>query len=327
MSAKPKNYPPVSESAEPSEAAGRSKLPDKRKGGRRDAKAAPEAALPAGLYLVATPIGNLGDISRRALDVLRRADRIACEDTRVTRKLLSAEAIATPTTSYHDHSSEHERARLLDAVAAGQAIALVSDAGTPLVSDPGYKLVREAIAAGLAVTALPGPSAPLVALLLSGLPSDRFFFGGFLPVKSGARRQALQQFSALEASLIFFEGASRLAASLADMAAVFGPRQAAVARELTKLHEEVRRGSLAELAGHYAEAGPPRGEIVIVVGPPAEDAATERFDLDAALSDALRHASLRDAAATVAAASGLPKRQVYARALELAKAGGAAEDP
>ena len=230
MSAKPKNYPSVTESAEPNEAVGRSKLSGARpsggkKGRRKPAEAAPDSALPAGLYLVATPIGNLGDISRRALDVLRRADRIACEDTRVTRKLLSAEGIATPVTSYHDYSSDHERGRLLDAVVAGQAIALVSDAGTPLVSDPGYKLVREAIAAGLAVTALPGPSAPLVALLLSGLPSDRFFFGGFLPVKSGARRQALQQFAALEASLIFFEGASRLAASLADMAAVLGPRR------------------------------------------------------------------------------------------------------
>jgi 16S rRNA (cytidine1402-2'-O)-methyltransferase len=284
----------------------------------------PGGALAAGFYLVATPIGNLGDISRRALDVLRRADRIACEDTRVTRKLLSAEGIATPLTAYHDHSSPGDRRRLLDAVAGGKAVALVSDAGTPLVSDPGYKLVREAIAEGLPVTALPGPSAPLVALLLSGLPSDRFFFGGFLPAKSGARRKALQDLQRLDASLIFFEGASRLAASLADMAAVLGPRDAAVARELTKLYEEVRRGSLAGLAAHYAEAGAPKGEIVVVVGPPAaeEDAG---FDLDAALADALTHASLRDAAAAVAAASGLPRRRVYARALELAKAGGGGE--
>src|SRR3546814_9093391 len=158
-------------------------------------------------------IGNLGDISRRALDVLRRADRIACEDTRVTRKLLSAEGIATPLTAYHDHSSEGDRRRLLEAVAGGQALALVSDAGTPLVSDPGFKLVREAIAEGLAVTALPGPSAPLVALLLSGLPSDRFFFGGFLPARSGARRQALQAVAALDATLIFFEGPPRPATS------------------------------------------------------------------------------------------------------------------
>jgi len=275
--------------------------------------------MPAGLYLVATPIGNLGDISRRALDVLRRADRIACEDTRVTRKLLSAEGIATPMIAYHDHSGAHDRRRLLDAVAGGQAIALVSDAGTPLVSDPGFKLVREAIAEGLPVTALPGPSAPLVALLLSGLPSDRFFFGGFLPAKTAARRTALQPLAGLDASLIFFEGPQRLAASLADMAAVLGNRAAAVARELTKLHEEVRRGSLGDLAAHYAEAGAPKGEIVIVVGPPAAAEAGAGFDLDAALRDALAHASLRDAAATVAAASGLPRRQVYARALELAK--------
>ncbi len=321
MSAKPRNHPSVTGSAEPNEAARRSKPPHDR-----DAP-----ALPAGLYLVATPIGNLGDISRRALAVLRGADRIACEDTRVTRKLLSAEGIATPLTTYHDHSGARERRRLLQAVADGAAVALVSDAGTPLVSDPGFKLVREAIAEGLSVTALPGPSAPLVALLLSGLPSDRFFFGGFLPAKGGARRAALQALHGLDASLIFFEGAQRLAASLADMAAVLGPRAGAVARELTKLHEEVRRGSLDELAAHYAAAGAPRGELVVVVGPPEAAAAAEAFDLDAALSDALRHASLRDAAAAVAAASGLPKRRVYARARVLAaldpgKAGGGGEE-
>jgi len=324
MSAKPKNHPSVTESAEPSEAAARSKLPGAAGGSSRstDFAAKQGQALPAGLYLVATPIGNLGDISRRALDVLRGADRIACEDTRVTRKLLSAEGIATPLVSYHDHSSPRDRRRLLDAVAGGEALALVSDAGTPLVSDPGFKLVREAIAEDLRVTALPGPSAPLVALLLSGLPSDRFFFGGFLPPKSGARRQALQDLSGLDASLIFFEGASRLPACLADMESVLGAREAAVARELTKLHEEVRRGRLGELAAYYAEAGPPRGEIVVVVGPPAPGGEAEAFDLDAALRDALGHASLRDAAATVAAASGLPRRKVYARALELAKAAG-----
>ena len=332
MSAKSRNHPSVTESAEPSEAASGSKPRGGRPGsaarGANEAAetaaatAAGKAPLAAGLYLVATPIGNLGDISRRALEVLRRADRIACEDTRVTRKLLSAEGIATPLASYHDHSGPQERRRLLDAVAGGAAVALVSDAGTPLVSDPGFKLVREAIAEKLPVTALPGPSAPLVALLLSGLPSDRFFFGGFLPAKSGARQKVLQELSGLDASLIFFEGASRLAASLADLDKVLGPREAAVARELTKLHEEVRRGSLTELAAHYAAAGAPRGEIVLVVGPPAPAEAGSGFDLDAALLEALKHASLRDAAAAVTAASGLPKRQVYARALELAKAGG-----
>lgn len=304
----------------------RSKLPQETQiASKVGRKKGVEQPLAAGLYLVATPIGNLGDISRRALEVLRRADRIACEDTRVTRKLLSAEGLSTPLTAYHDHSGARERRRLLEAVAAGEAVALVSDAGTPLVSDPGFKLVREAIAEGLPITALPGPSAPLVALLLSGLPSDRFFFGGFLPAKSGARRQALQPLRGLDASLIFFEGASRVAACLADLAAVLGPREAAVARELTKLHEEVRRGGLDELAAHYAGAGAPRGEIVIVVGPPAAGAAAQEFDLDGALSTALKHASLRDAAATVAAASGLPKRKVYARALELSKGGADAE--
>lgn len=320
MSAKPKNHPSPTESAEPSEAGKRSKLPAAGRG-TADGLSAAEGVLAAGLYLVATPIGNLGDISRRALEVLRRADRIACEDTRVTRKLLNAEGLTTPLTAYHDHSGARERRRLLDAVAAGEAVALVSDAGTPLVSDPGFKLVREAIAAELPVTALPGPSAPLVALLLSGLPSDRFYFGGFLPPRSAARRQALQPLRELDASLIFFEGASRVAACLADLEAVLGPREAAVARELTKLHEEVRRAPLAELAAHYGEAGPPRGEVVIVVGPPDAGAAAEAFDLDAALREALQQASLRDAAATVAAASGLPKRRVYARALELSKGG------
>jgi 16S rRNA (cytidine1402-2'-O)-methyltransferase len=317
MSAKPRNHPSVTESGEPSEATRGSKP----LAARQDSA----APLPAGLYLVATPIGNLGDISRRALDVLRRADRIACEDTRVTRKLLSAEGIATPLTAYHDHSGPRERRRLLDAVAGGEAVALVSDAGTPLVSDPGFKLVREAIAEGLAVTALPGPSAPLVALLLSGLPSDRFFFGGFLPAKSGARRETLQALAGLDASLIFFETPQRLAASLGDIAAALGERPAAVARELTKLHEEVRRGSLGELAAHYAAAGAPKGEVVVVVGPPATGEAGAGFDLDGALRDALGHASLRDAAAAVAAASGLPRRRVYARALELAKDDGGGE--
>ena len=317
MSAKSRNHPSVRKSAEPSEAPQGSKP----RGGGPKSGGKEAAALPAGLYLVATPIGNLGDISRRALDVLRRAARIACEDTRVTRKLLSAEGIATPLTAYHDHSGPRERRRLLDAIAGGEAVALVSDAGTPLVSDPGYKLVREAIAEGLAVTALPGPSAPLVALSLSGLPSDRFFFGGFLPSRSGARRDSLQALAEIDASLIFFEAPSRLAACLADMAAALGDRPAAVARELTKLHEEVRRGSLGELSGHYEAAGAPKGEIVVVVGPPAATEAGAGFDLDGALRDALGHASLRDAAAAVAAASGLPRRQVYARALELAKEG------
>lgn len=268
---------------------------------------------------MSTPIGNLGDITLRALDVLKRARRIACEDTRTTAKLLKAHGIATPTTAYHDHSGARAREVLLQEVRDGAAIALVSDAGTPLVSDPGFKLVRAALAEDLAVTSLPGASAPLTALLVSGLPSDRFFFAGFLPAKTGARRKALQELQGLAASLLFFESAPRLAASLADMAEVLGPRQAAVARELTKLHEEVRRGSLVDLAEHYAAAGPPKGEIVVVVAPGEATPEVAAVDLDAQLRLALEHASLRDAAATVAAASGLPKRRVYARALELAK--------
>ncbi|WP_420345919.1 16S rRNA (cytidine(1402)-2'-O)-methyltransferase [Pelagibius sp.] len=291
-------------------------------GGAAETEAVTADALPAGLYLVATPIGNLGDITLRALDVLRRADRIACEDTRTTRKLLNAHGITTKTSAYHDHSGPGARRALLEQIRGGRAIALVSDAGTPLVSDPGYKLVRDAVAEDLPVTSLPGPAAPLAALQLSGLPSDRFFFGGFLPAKPAARQRTLQDLRGLDASLIFFETAPRLAASLADMAAQLGPRPAAVARELTKLHEELRRAPLPDLATHYAGAGAPRGEIVVVIAPPDEQAEAQAFDLDAALRGALQQASLRDAAASVAAASGLPKRRVYARALELAKESG-----
>ena len=312
MSAKSTDHPSSWRSAEPNHAPRRSKPP-------QDEDSGPGEALTAGLYLVATPIGNLGDITLRAVDVLRRVKRIACEDTRTTRKLLNALGIATPTTAYHDHSGAGAREALLQELRDGAAIALVSDAGTPLVSDPGFKLVRAALAEGLPVTSLPGPSAPLTALLLSGLPSDRFFFAGFLPAKAGPRRKALQELQTLDSTLLFFETAPRLAASLADMAELLGAREAAVARELTKLHEEVRRGQLSDLARHYAETGPPRGEIVIVVAPPAEGEDERAGDLDAQLRIALKQASLRDAAATVAAASGLPKRQVYARALELAR--------
>ena len=310
MSAKPTDHPSFWRSAEPNHAPGRSKPPED------DASAAAEA-LPPGLYLVATPIGNLADLTLRALEILRLAQHIACEDTRVTRKLLGAYGISTPTLTYHDHSGAGVRESLLQLLRDGASIALVSDAGTPLVSDPGFKLVRAALAEDLPVTALPGPSAPMTALLLSGLPSDRFFFAGFLPAKAGARRKTLQGLKTLDASLLFFETAPRLAASLADMAELLGPRDAAVARELTKLHEEVRRDSLPALAEHYATAGPPRGELVVVVAPAGAPEETTDEDLDAQLHRALRHASLRDAAAAVAEASGLPRRQVYARALEL----------
>jgi 16S rRNA (cytidine1402-2'-O)-methyltransferase len=267
---------------------------------------------------VATPIGNAEDISLRALRALGEADVIACEDTRLTGTLMARYGIATPLVAYHEHNAARMRPQLLRRLASGETVALVSDAGTPLISDPGYKLVREATRAGLPVTALPGPSAVLCGLVLSGLPTDRFLFAGFLAPKSAARRTALGALKAVPASLVFFESPGRLAASLDDMAAVLGARPAAVARELTKLFEEVRRGSLSELAAHYAAAGAPRGEVVVVVGPP-QDMTGEATDesLDRALGAALQEMSLRDAAAAVAVATGRPRREVYARALAL----------
>ncbi|HKO09309.1 MAG TPA: 16S rRNA (cytidine(1402)-2'-O)-methyltransferase [Alphaproteobacteria bacterium] len=275
--------------------------------------------VPPGLYLVATPIGNLGDITLRALEVLRGVALIACEDTRVTGKLLAAYGISARLSPYHEHNAERARPKLLAELARGAAVALVSDAGTPLVSDPGHKLVREALALGLPVTAVPGASAVLTALALSALPSERFLFAGFLPAKAGQRRKTLAELAAIPATLVLFETAPRLANSLADMAELLGERTAAVARELTKLYEEVRRGPLAELARHYREAGPPKGELVVVVGPPKAKEPPDAAMLDRMLEAALSEASLRDAAERVAAASGLARRRVYARALELAK--------
>lgn len=243
---------------------------------------------------------------------------VACEDTRVTRKLFSAHKLTAALTAYHDHNAERVRPRLIERLKNGESVALVSDAGTPLVSDPGYKLVRAAIDAGSPVTAVPGPAAPLAALTVSGLPSDRFLFAGFLPSRKAARRRALAELNAVAATLIFFEAAARLAASLDDMVAVLGPRRAVVARELTKMFEEVVRGPLPELAAAYRSASPPKGEIVIVVGPPAP-VAVEPAALDAQLSSALEQASLRDAADMVAETTGLPRRKVYARALALRK--------
>jgi 16S rRNA (cytidine1402-2'-O)-methyltransferase len=266
---------------------------------------------------VATPIGNLADITLRALDVLRRADAIICEDTRVTATLAQRYGLAAERIAYHDHNADWVRPKLIARLAAGAAMALVSDAGTPLISDPGFKLVREAVAAGIAVTAVPGASAALAALTVAGLPTDRFLFAGFLPAKSGARRRALRELAAVKASLIFYETAPRLADALADMLAMLGDRPAAVARELTKLYEEVRRDGLGALAEHYRSEGPPKGEIVVIVGPPGADAAATDQDLDAQLVSALKTASLREASAAVAAATGLPRRQVYARALAL----------
>ncbi len=276
------------------------------------------SALKPGLYVVATPIGNIADITLRALEVLKSVDAIACEDSRVTAKLLARHGITAKLVPYHEHNAGEMRPKLLAGLRRGSRIALVSDAGTPLVSDPGYKLVRDAIDEGFNVVPLPGPSAPLAALILSGLPSDRFLFAGFLPPKSAGRRAALGELAAIPATLLLFESAPRLVESLADMADVLGPRPAAVSRELTKLYEETRRGTLRELAEHYAAAGPPKGEIVIAIG--GADAASQTASaetLDAQLRSALASLSVKDAAATVAATTGLPRKQVYARALEL----------
>jgi 16S rRNA (cytidine1402-2'-O)-methyltransferase len=270
--------------------------------------------LEPGLHLVATPIGNLGDITLRALWVLRSVDRIFCEDTRITARLLAHFGIDKPLAAYHDHNADRVRPVVLAALRRGETLALVSDAGTPLVSDPGYKLVREAITEGLPVTAAPGPSAALTALILSGLPPAAFLFAGFLPARSVARRQALGQWQGLAATLIFFEGPSRLASCLADMATVLGDRQAAIGRELTKRHEEMRRGSLAELADHYRAEPAPRGEVVVVVAPPVS-AAPNIGDLDTRLDALLGRLSLRDAVAVLAAETGLGRRELYERAL------------
>jgi len=282
---------------------------------RRPGDWAPPHALAPGLHLVATPLGNLGDITLRALWVLRNADRILCEDTRVTARLLAHFGIATPLDSYHDHNADRVRPGILEALRRGETLALVADAGTPLVCDPGFKLVRAALADDLPVTAAPGPSAALTALILSGLPPDRFLFAGFLPPRGAARRRALGDWTALAATLIFFEGPSRLAAALADMALILGDRKAAVARELTKRHEEMRRGSLAALAEHYQGAGAPRGEAVIVVGPPEAAAPAGESDIDGRLRALLTEHSLRDAVARLAAETGIARRILYARAL------------
>ena len=273
----------------------------------------------AGLYLVATPIGNLGDITRRAAALLGQVDVIAAEDTRVARRLLAALGLKAPRLErYDDHAGDGDRERLIEAIKQGRSVALISDAGMPLVADPGLKLVQAAQRAGMPVTALPGPSAALTALALSGLPSDRFLFAGFLPVKDGARRRELAELAAVPATLIVFETGPRLAASLAAMAETLGPRPAAVARELTKLFEEVRRGSLAELAAAYEAAEPPKGEIVVVIGPPAEDKPLPSLDeLDAMLKVALAVLSVRDAVDKVAEETGHKRRDVYARALAL----------
>jgi 16S rRNA (cytidine1402-2'-O)-methyltransferase len=278
----------------------------------------PAPPLAAGLYVVATPIGNLGDVTLRALSILAAADTVLAEDTRVSRTLLSRYGIETPLSPYHEHNAAEARPRALSRIAEGRALALISDAGTPLVSDPGFKLVAEAIAAGLAVIAAPGASATLAALCVAGLPTDRFFFEGFLPPRSAARRERINALAAVPGTLVFYEAPSRVAETLADLAVELGARPAAVARELTKLHEEVRRGTLDALAAEFAAADAPRGEIVIVVGPPQRREAVDGQSLDAEIRIALGALSVKDAAAAVAAKHGLPRREIYARALALA---------
>jgi 16S rRNA (cytidine1402-2'-O)-methyltransferase len=277
--------------------------------------------LAPGLYVVATPIGNLRDITIRALGVLAASDAILAEDTRVTKTLLAHYGITTPLMAYHEHSDASLRGRVIARLKEGQALAVVSDAGTPLVSDPGYKLVQAAIAEGLPVVAIPGASSILPALVVSGLPSDRFFFEGFLPPKSAARRARLAALAALPGTLMLFESPNRLPDSLADAAAVLGERPAAVARELTKFYEMVRRGTLPELAAQFAAEGPPKGEIVVLIGQASGQARAAEVDstLDERLRAALASHSIKDAAALVAGETERPKREVYARALSLAR--------
>jgi 16S rRNA (cytidine1402-2'-O)-methyltransferase len=274
--------------------------------------------LAPGLYLVATPIGNLADITLRALAVLAQADAIYCEDTRHSRTLVSHYAIGRPLRPYHEHNAERERPRIMAELAAGKTVALISDAGTPLVSDPGYKLVRECLAEGHRVTCLPGASALLAAIGSAGLATDTFLFAGFLPARQSARKERLGELRAVPATLVFFEAPSRLAESLADIATVLGPREAAVARELTKLHEEVRRGTSAELAAWASETHP-KGEMVVLVGPPLGEAVTEEAIAER-LAPLLGEMSLSEAAKAVADALGVAKGRAYDVGLALKKA-------
>ena len=279
----------------------------------------PEAEVGPGVIVVATPIGNAGDLGYRGASILAGVDVIACEDTRITAKLLAIYGIQTPTLSYHEHNARQQLPLLMERLKNGKAVALVSDAGTPLVSDPGYRLVEAALASNIPVTAVPGPSAVMAALVLSGLPTDRFFFQGFLPNKAGQRRNALRALAAVPSSLVILESANRLAAMLSDAALELGERSAAVTRELTKKFEEVRRDRLGSLAAHYSEFGAPKGEVTVVIGPPAVASKVTDEELRQMLANALKGTSVRDAAASVAIATGLPKRRIYALALALGK--------
>ncbi|MBR0824848.1 16S rRNA (cytidine(1402)-2'-O)-methyltransferase [Bradyrhizobium manausense] len=278
---------------------------------------APKAA--AGLYLVATPIGNLGDITLRALQTLAGVDIIACEDTRITRRLTERYAISAQLKPYHEHNAEAARPKILERLSQGGSIALVSDAGTPLISDPGFKLVREVSAAGHAVFALPGPSSVLAALSVAALPTDRFFFEGFLPAKSVARRTRLSELARIDATLVMFESGNRVQDTLSDLAEIMGDREAAICRELTKLHEEISRAPLSELTRDAATLET-RGEFVLVIAPPSADSQAMTPDaLDDLLRTQLATNSVKDAVAHAVELSGRPRREIYARALELAK--------
>ncbi len=270
-----------------------------------------------GLHIVSTPIGNLRDITLRALDILTSVDEILAEDTRMAQRLLTAYGISARVSAYHDHNGAARRPELVERLEAGASLALISDAGTPLISDPGWKLVRDSIAAGVDIIPVPGASAMLAGLVVSGLPSDNFLFAGFVPARHGPRLSFAKGLKQISATLIFYESGPRLAASLQDLASVFGSdRDAVIARELTKLFEEVRRGTLGELAGHYRESGPPKGEIVILVGPAAQEEISPAT-LDTALLKALEEMSVKEAASTVSAALNVPRRAAYQRAIAL----------
>lgn len=278
----------------------------------------PARPLPAALYLVATPIGNLSDITLRALETLAAADVLACEDTRVTRVLLARYGIRQRPVAYHEHNAAEAGPKLIAALAEGRSVALVSDAGTPLVSDPGFRLVEAARQAGIAVVPVPGPSAALAALTASGLPSDAFFFAGFLPVKAGQRASRLGELKAVPGTLILYESPRRLADALAAMAETLGDRPAAVCRELTKTFEEFRAGTLPELARHYAEAGAPKGEVVVCVAPPGADGESpDAADVDRLLLSLAAEMGASRAAAEAARLTGGRKLDLYRRLLEL----------
>jgi 16S rRNA (cytidine1402-2'-O)-methyltransferase len=271
-----------------------------------------------GLAIVATPIGNSRDITLRALDILEQADTIACEDTRITAKLLSIYGISRPLIAYHEHNAENVRPKIINLLKKGKTVALVSDAGTPLISDPGFKLVRACTDEEIPITPIPGASSVLASLMTSAMPTDQFFFAGFLAPKTIARKKYLKSLINIRTTIVIMESARRLAGSLRDMADILGPRNAVVARELTKLYEELKHGSLTDLALYYDIEGAPKGEIIIVIGPPKKEVINDE-NLDALILTALKDNSVRDAANSITASSGLPRRKIYARALALKK--------